>query len=126
MTKTIKTPKPHEIHFQEPIRETWINTKPTVVPGLAPSIETLLTRAKQGLPSNISTRTLETVYRNYDLTDIHDLSEAYKSLKQNLETKQQNFNNLKQQALEKAEADKQRILAYLNAQEQQQNPTPSA
>lgn len=126
MTKQQKPLKPHELHMQNPIRETWKNTQKTVVPGLAPSIETLLLRAKQGLPSTISTRTLETVYRNFDLTDVHELSNAYKLLKQELETKQQNFNNIKKQALEKAEADKQRILAYLNAQEQQQNQPPSA
>lgn len=112
------------LHKTKRIRQDWINQKPVVVPGLAPSIETLLQRARQGQPSTISTRTLETVYRNFDLTDIHELGEAYKNLKAQLDEKHKNFNRIKQQAQEKAKQDQERILKYLNGLEQQQQTDP--
>lgn len=112
------------LHKTKRTRQAWINQKPVVVPGLAPSIETLLQRARQGQPSTISTRTLETVYRNFDLTDIHELGEAYKTLKAQLDEKHKNFNRIKQQAQEKAKQDQERILKYLNGLEQQQQTDP--
>nr|QJB19246.1 MAG: hypothetical protein [Microvirus sp.] len=104
-------------HKSEKIVPKWRNTKPTVVPGLAPTINALLAKANAGIPHNVSTRVLETQFKNMDLTDIAQLSQAYADLRQTYENKQKHIIEAKAQNEKEKHEQHKKILAYLEAQE---------
>nr|QJB19546.1 MAG: hypothetical protein [Microvirus sp.] len=97
-------------------REVWLDPTPTVVPGLAPSISAIMAQQKMGLPNTIATRTLETYYKNMDLTDVQELNNAYLDLAKVVEQNHKSFKFHQDQAKIKQQADAKRITDYLDAQ----------
>lgn len=92
------------------------NGKKTVVPGLAPSIETLMSRMRAGIPANIATRSLESFYLGMDLTDVDELSHAYKKLKNSVQDKQKALDDLKRKAFEQSKLERENILKFIEDQ----------
>ena len=113
--------KPH-IHKSEIKCEAWQDPKPCVVPGLAPSIATMLARAQAGMPRTVATRTIESYYRNQDLTDVAELAASYKALKESTEKKTAALAEMKKQAAAQAQAERQRILNYIKSIENTPSP----
>lgn len=93
------------------------NGKKTVVPGLAPSIETLMARMNQGIPNNIATRSLESFYVGLDLTDVDELSHAYRKLKNSVADKRKALDDLKKRAFEQQQTEREKILKFIEDQQ---------
>jgi hypothetical protein len=111
--ETIKT------HRTNTPRQTWEDPTPTVVPGLAPDIKHIMAQQKMGIPVNIATRTIETYYKNLDLTDVKEMSNAYIELAAKLQDKKDLWAKHQQEQKNKQQQDANRILSYLNEQNKQ-------
>lgn len=117
-----KLPQP-VINFQEKTTKPWRDTSPTVVPGLTMSIGAMLARQKAGIPNNVSTRTLETYFKNHDLTDIQNLNEHYLKLAEDVQNKLKAQKDYRNEQIAKNKREREEILAYLQkAKEHVPNP----
>lgn len=65
------------------------NKKATVVGGLAMSLKAVAHKIKNGIPVQATARTVESYYRNLDLTDVHNMSEKYKDLAKQITQQQE-------------------------------------
>lgn len=101
-------------------RTVWEDPTPTVVPGLAPDLKAIMAQQKMGIPVNIATRTIETYFKNQDLTDIAEMSNAYAQLAQQIQEKQQAYKEIQMKTRQKQQADANRITQYLDQQNKQQ------
>lgn len=113
--------QPIKQHYKTRQRTVWEDPTPTVVPGLAPDIQHILAQQKMGIPVNIATRTIETYFKNQDLTDIAEMSNAYAQLASQIQEKQQTYKAQMQKQREKQAQDAQRITQYLDQQNKQQH-----
>lgn len=101
-------------------RTIWEDPTPTVVPGLAPDLKAIMAQQKMGIPVNIATRTIETYFKNQDLTDIAEMSNAYAQLATQIQEKQQAYREMQKNNRQKQQQDANRIIQYLDQQNKQQ------
>lgn len=101
-------------------RTIWEDPTPTVVPGLAPDLKAIMAQQKMGIPVNIATRTIETYFKNQDLTDIAEMSNAYAQLATQIQEKQQAYKEMQKNTRQKQQQDANRIIQYLDQQNKQQ------
>jgi hypothetical protein len=112
-------------HHKKSPRMVWKDSTITVVPGLAPTINALLAKANAGLPSNISTRVLESHFRNLDLEDIHQMSHAYTTLRDRIAEKNKSIQDAKDKDKQEQHEKHMKILAYIEEQEKIKQNTPN-
>jgi len=104
---------PHAHHHRPRKPVEWRNKKPTVVPGLTMSIQAMMAKANIGLPSSIPTRTIETFFRDTDLTDVADINDAYTQLAAQVQQKHQSYTRAKEEAAKQRNLDFQKMKDFI-------------
>ena len=121
-----KEPIPH--HYTHRRKQSSEGYKPIVVKGQALTINQIMERNKLGIPTITPTRTLETYFKNMDLTDIDTMRQEYIKIADKTNRIQKAIDK-KNNELKIQQADeRQMILEFVQTAKkaQQQQPAPVA